>query len=315
MARRKVEPGDRPRQWGDELAFWRKAAGLSQEELAQIVNMHQTRVSQFELGKALPTMRDVVQFDKALNAGGQLIRSYELVAPYLHDHHPDWFQEYVRSEAKARTIRELQTGHMSGLLQTERYMRALFADGNDTLGPDEVDSLVKGRLERQTRLFAGDNPALLISVLEQATLERRVGNAEVMLEQLQHVLDSMSRRNIIVQVLPFASASRAWFPGMVLLELPKGRHRVYSESLDRGHFIDEVDQVEHWSTDYDRARASALSESESIDLIHGIMRGLSNDVPSDRSEWRPMVQEQLLRAKRRQLRRGGPRLPPRRPRP
>ncbi|MFI6848379.1 helix-turn-helix transcriptional regulator [Kitasatospora sp. NBC_00085] len=313
MARRKVDPGDRPRTWGDELAHWRQAAGLRQDELAVMVSIHQTRVSQFELSKAPPTLKDAAMFDKALGAGGHLVRSYELVAPYLHDYHPDWFQEFARSEAKALAIRELHTGRISGLLQTESYMRALFDAQNGDLGPEEIDSLVRARLERQERLLIGGNEPFLIAIQEQATLERPIGGPAVMREQLQHLLARMQRRNVVVQVLPYAAAASVRMSGMVLLEMPNGRSRIYSESLDRGHFIDEPDQVRSWVADYDRIRAAALSEAESVRLIRGIMRGLNAHVPGPRSDDRTVAQEQLLRRQRRQLHRGGPRLPPPRP--
>lgn len=314
MARRKVDPAERPRTWGDELAHWRQASGLRQDELAQLVNIHQTRVSQFEVGKAPPTLKDAAMFDRALGAGGQLVRSYELVAPYLHDYHPDWFQEFARSEAKARVIQQLQTGRISGLLQTERYMRTLFAEENESLSSSEIDDMVTGRMERQRLLLLPKDAPLIISVLEQATLERVIGGPEVMAEQLQYLIDTMSRPNVIIQVLPYSAAVRAWMPGMVLLEMPNGRRRVYSESLNRGHFIDDAAEVRRWATGYDRARAAALSDAESAQLIHRIMRGLSNGVPSPRLGERDVAQEQLLGRQRRRVHRGGPRLPPPRPR-
>ncbi|MEV7776767.1 helix-turn-helix transcriptional regulator [Kitasatospora sp. NPDC088351] len=314
MVRRKADTGDRPRTWGDELAYWRSASGLRQDELAKLMNIHQTRVSQFELGKSPPTLEDATRFDNALHAGGQLIRSYELVAPYLHDYHPDWFQEFAKSEAQASVIRELHTGRVSGLLQTESYMRALFAAHNENLGTAEIDALVQGRLDRQERLLLPRDAPILVSIQEQATLERVIGGPDVMLAQLNHLLARMRRRNVVVQVLPFDAAASARMSGMVLLEMPSGRSRVYSESLTRGHFIDEPEQVRNWAADYDRIRAAALSEAESVRLIHRVMRGLRIHVPGARPDERDLAQEQPLGRKRRQLRRSGPRLPPPRPR-
>lgn len=276
-----------------------------------MVNIHQTRVSQFELSKSFPILKDVVRFDRALNAGGQLVRSFELVAPYVSEYHPDWFQDFARSEAKARAIRELHTGRISGLLQTEGYMRALFEAHNPDLAPEELDDLVRGRLARQQRLLRPDGPPRLIVLQEQATLERAVGGDGVMRGQLRHLLAVMRRPNVILQVLPYEEAARVRMSGFVLLELADGGDRAYSESLDRGHFIDEPEQVESWAADYDRIRAAALSEAQSAHMIRRIMRGLGSHVPPGR----PVAQEQLLGRQRRQLHRGGPRLAPQRPRP
>ncbi|MFF2659356.1 helix-turn-helix domain-containing protein [Kitasatospora sp. NPDC058032] len=315
MARRKVEPGDRPRQWGDELAFWRKSAGLSQEELAQMVNMHQTRVSQFELGKAFPVRRDVELFDTAVGAGGQLVRSFELVAPYIRDYYPDWFEEFTRSELKARIVRELQAGRISGLFQTEDYMRTLFTAQVPNRTPDEIDTMVQRRVERQKRVIWSTAPPRVLVIQEQATLERTVGGPAVMFGQLQHLLTVMQLPHVTVQVLPFSATEVIRMQEMMMLDTIDGRRRVYSESINRGHFIDEEVEVDLWDAVYDRARAAALSVSESVDLISRIMRGLSNHVRGHRSVDRTLVQEQLLRGERRRLHRGGPRLPPHRPRP
>ncbi|MGW6916713.1 helix-turn-helix domain-containing protein [Kitasatospora sp. NPDC054939] len=313
MANRRSVQVKRSRTWGDELAFWRLERGLKQDELGRMVNVHQTRVSQFELGKAVPTPRDALMFDRALETGGHLVRAYELVSDFIRNQHPDWFQMFVALEREAVSLRGLHDGRISGLLQTEAYMRTLFCAYAPNRPPAEIDAMAHARLERQDRFFSSDDPPLFISLLEQATLERTIGGPVVMREQLRHLLAVMEHPNVIIQVLPFEATASALMTEMIIIETRDGHQRVYSESLSSGHFTDDEKQVRHLSTVYDRARAAALSEADSARLIQRIMRGLNRHVPNPRPEHSSVAQEQLLAGRRRVLHRGGPRIA--RPRP
>src|SRR5947199_87296 len=67
---------------------------------------------------------------------------------------------------------------------------------------DEVENLVAARLARQEILDSEDAP-LIYAVLDEAALHRQVGGAEVMRDQLEHLVALSRRPAITVQVIPF----------------------------------------------------------------------------------------------------------------
>lgn len=310
----------RPKTWGEVLKEHREAAGLTQTELADRVITHQTTISHLESGRTVPTEQWARRLDEALGSGGHLLTAFELVSPYLSAPHPnwDWFEDFTKAEAQARRIYELQTGRISGLLQTETYMRALFVASNPLETEELIDDRVRARRDRQARLFTADAP-LLVSILDEATLRRVVGSRAAMRDQLEHLLFMGGRSNVIIQVIPFGEGESTHMPmsGMVTLELPNGQRSIYSESLSRGHFMEDAGQVSRYLADYDRSRAQALSQTESAELIQRVLKGLDDHDPTPEPLRRDLDEEQPLRWQQRQLHRVGPRvhIPRRRPRP
>jgi len=72
-----------------------------------------------------------------------------------------------------------------------------------------VENLVAARLARQ-EILDGENPPLIYAVLDEAALHRQVGGAEVMRNQLLHLMALSRQATITVQVIPFALGARAW---------------------------------------------------------------------------------------------------------
>ena len=54
------------RQFGENVRFWRKKRGLSQEEFADRADLHPTYVSGIETGRRNPTLRIVERISTAL---------------------------------------------------------------------------------------------------------------------------------------------------------------------------------------------------------------------------------------------------------
>jgi len=54
------------RQFGENVRFWRKKRGLSQEEFAYRAELHPTYVSGIETGRRNPTLRIVERISTAL---------------------------------------------------------------------------------------------------------------------------------------------------------------------------------------------------------------------------------------------------------
>ncbi|GAB2709718.1 hypothetical protein GCM10010442_31610 [Kitasatospora kifunensis] len=118
----------------------REEKGLTQAQLADLMTTHQTMISHLELGKSQPDEQWARRLDEALGAGGRLLTAFKLVEPYLSQPHPNWdaYEEYRKVEAKVVRSYDLSTGRLSGLLQIEPYMRALFTAHNPWESEEQI---------------------------------------------------------------------------------------------------------------------------------------------------------------------------------
>ncbi len=264
--------------WGRELLRWRTEAGMTQTQLAAAVPCNQSVISELERGLAIPTSRIARRLDEILGTGGILERDIEYVSQEVSTFHPNWFQRYVRLEARARTLHEWYPYGIPGLLQTEEYMREQITRWGHS--PKRVNELVEARLARQERLY-GECALRLTVVLDEAVLLRQVGEVYVMINQLGHLIQMSQRPNITVQVVPLGQRLLTTLNSTVaLLGMPDGQTWFYTEGLDLGRITKDRSQVADHAARYDLVRASAFSVRESRDVIRRTIGKLVNVNPT-----------------------------------
>ncbi|MBV6700635.1 Scr1 family TA system antitoxin-like transcriptional regulator [Kitasatospora aureofaciens] len=266
--------------FGAVLSSLRESKGISQGQLAILIPCSRPHLSRIEGGTRNPQEDFVLAVDRLLETGGQLMDLWKEIDWYARVEHPDWFRRYAGYEDTASTIGEFQVAHISGLLQTEAYARVLLGSGDAAGNPALIEERVASRLARQHRLTAPDCP-LLMAVHSEAAIRSLIGGPEVMHEQLGHLLEMGQLPNVVIQIAPFSLGERVPFATIVsLITSPEGRTRVYSESLDRGHFIEDPREVQGKQRAYDLLQAEALSPRESADLIRSVREGLLNMMPT-----------------------------------
>ncbi|MCX5213725.1 Scr1 family TA system antitoxin-like transcriptional regulator [Kitasatospora sp. NBC_00240] len=262
--------------FGTLLRRTREARGMSQGELARQIPCSRPHLTRIENGSRVPQHDLVTVCDRILETGGELLEIWEEVDWYAQVDHPNWFQRFVLIEAKAASIQEYQTPWISGLLQTEAYARALISTGNAAGDHRLIDERVAARLARQHRL-SGPDALQLTVILSEVTLRQNVGGAQVMHDQLRHLLRAGRQPNVTIQVAPFTLGERVQFgTSLILLTSPDGKTRAYSESLAHGRFVEDPQEVQRWQQRYDLLRAEALSAQDSARLIRSVMEGLLN---------------------------------------
>jgi plasmid maintenance system antidote protein VapI len=111
------------------------------------------------------------------------------------------FRLLVDLERSAELVRTVEIEVVPGLLQCEAYVRAKYADWPERQGVS-LDDRIKARLARQEILDRA-NPPMLQFVLSESCVRRVVGDAAVMREQLDHLVELSRRKNIFLQVMPF----------------------------------------------------------------------------------------------------------------
>jgi transcriptional regulator with XRE-family HTH domain len=168
--------------FGRELRRTRIARGWSIAEAARRSGINAAHLSRIELGRRPPTERIAAALDNAFPERHGWFSSW-------HSESQSWpeipatFRSWPDYEDRTTSIRDWTPGIMTGLVQTEDYARALIAV---VPGIDRAtrENRLRGRMERQ-RSFWERQPAVMATfVVDELSLYRRVGSAEVMTAQL-----------------------------------------------------------------------------------------------------------------------------------
>jgi transcriptional regulator with XRE-family HTH domain len=191
------------RQVATRLRELREASGLTLTEVSEQIEVNQGSLSRIETGERGTTpvlvralldcyavtdtelrddILDLVRADKEQQKPWW--RKYSTVLT------PTRYDGYLALEAGAIGLANYQPLLVPGLLQTKDYARAVIAQMRPDLSADQVDALVKVRMERQESRLSGERPAELRAVLDEAVLHRVIGSPTVMRQQFARLVQA-----------------------------------------------------------------------------------------------------------------------------
>ncbi|MEU4777444.1 helix-turn-helix transcriptional regulator [Micromonospora sp. NPDC023633] len=183
----------------------------------------------------------------------------------------DGQRTYALVEAGASTIREYAGLLLPGIVQTAEYARhrvvAVTGDGPVA----DPDCIVRGRIERQ-RQTIGTGHVQYQLVLEEQAIRRRPVPAEVMLEQLHHLLELMNGEQVSVRVVPVGAqlaagyAPRAPYAHVTYPDMDDPPI-VVVDNVTRSLLVTEPDEVSGYAQLHYRLREAALSDADSAAYI------------------------------------------------
>jgi transcriptional regulator with XRE-family HTH domain len=255
--------------FGAELRYYRERAGLSQTELAALVNVSHDVISKIETGERPPAKDFPERLDAVpeLDSRGGLTRLWGNLRKGLrHRAVPGWFQPWTHFEAQAATLRSYEPLLVPGLLQTGDYARAILA-ARPGGKHDDLDDQVAARIGRQAVLARADPPQLWC-VVDEGVLHRRIGGPKVMHDQLEHLADLAENPQTTIQVIPASAGAHAGLlGGFVIADLDGSPGMVYLETAAEGQIADSPAIVAHAMLRFDALRSEALPRAASRDLI------------------------------------------------
>ncbi|MFJ5303783.1 Scr1 family TA system antitoxin-like transcriptional regulator [Streptomyces sp. NPDC088350] len=249
--------------YGDWLRQQREAAGLTQQQLADLAFMTRSHIAHIEAGRRMPSKEDARRLDKALNTGNVL----SSFLPQDDAAVADYFEAALLLEQQAVMIREFALSFVPGILQTERYARAVLSTPFPPVSEAERDKLLVTRLGRAKILDDPMTPVVW-ALLDEAVLRRAVGSREIMAEQIMHLVRLAERGRVRVYVLPFELGVHPLMQSMLtLMKFDDQPPVAYSEGLHMGKIHDTPAMVDRLEGIYDFALGDAMPLRESLALM------------------------------------------------
>src|SRR6266545_3136265 len=242
---------------GAQLRRLRTENGLSREQAGEAIRASEWKIHRLENGQVGFKDRDIV----------------DLLALY-GDLLPQWFRAFVDLEAAATLIRTYEGQLIPGLLQTERYMRAVMRGARLPEPSEDTERRIELRLMRQTLLTQPGAPQLW-AVVDEAALRRPVGGRQVIREQLERLIDATKLPNVVLQVLPLdAGAHPALVSAFSVLRFPDQElpDVVYVEHLTRALYLDRREDVDQYLHVMETICVRSAAPRKTTEILDGILR-------------------------------------------
>ena len=276
-------PTVRRRRLAAELREIRESKGKSGDAVAHALKWSPSKISRYERARTGLRPREV---ERLLDYYGITGSRRALLLGLAEDAaQKGWWEEYSDSlsedyrqfiglEHEATTIAIWHVDVVTGLLQTETYARHIISSYSrvEPLAPGMIGRLVKVRMQRQQILERED--LRLSVVLDESILRRRVGDAAVMYEQLQHLAQAAERPNLTLQILPLDA-----------------RHTVFGESFVIFGFGEDSDAMLQDVVSTELLRSGFTVEGERDTYLHRIAFQMLTEASLDTAESRALILE------------------------
>jgi transcriptional regulator with XRE-family HTH domain len=257
--------------FGAELRAHRAAHGWTQVKLGDAIGYSGSFVSDVERGERGPSDDFARRCDETFKAPGTFLRIWE---DLQRQSFPKWFAPIVPIEREAEKITGWELGAVPGLVQTEDYARALIRARKPHDGEEEVERILRGRIERQS-LLARPKPPQLTYVIHEGALRHVIGGREVMRAQLDGLIKIGEASGIVIQVLPYSAHDHAGVEGPLYLYERTGQPTVaYSECFSGARLTHDSAEISDLTTVMGMLRAAALPPRDSVALMREIRRDL-----------------------------------------
>ncbi|MDX3687239.1 helix-turn-helix transcriptional regulator [Streptomyces sp. NBC_01696] len=266
------ESSDSLKTFGAVLKALRDEAHLTQEQFAPRVQYSAAYIAKIEQGKRFPPRDLLDRSEEVLGPAAARVLAAAARSLTRKVGLASWFLQWAAIEEGAISLYSYEPSVISGLLQPEPYIRALFEHRLPPLAEEQFEHQVTARLERQLLLMERPNTTFSF-IVEQALLERRMGGNEVTRALFDHLLTVGRLRNVEIQAMPLIQEDHSGFEGpLSLAETAENQWVGYIEAHDSSMLITDPKPVSAMLQRYGKMRSQALSHQATTSLLEQ-MRG------------------------------------------
>ncbi|MFJ4948097.1 helix-turn-helix domain-containing protein [Streptomyces sp. NPDC088760] len=273
------EPTARQMRLAIELRRLREAAGFTAREAAALLGVSAPQISQIEAGLSGVSEKRLRRLASHYACADEDF--IDALVAMATDRTRGWWEEYrgllptsfldlAELERHATFLCEVAILHVSGLVQTEEYARAVFSSRVPELTPEELELRVRHRMQRQRFTIPYE------LVIHEAALRIRVSDRSASRAQLAKLLQLSEADDITVRVVPFdldgftrASSTMTYVGG----PLPK-LDTVVRDAPHGSVFIDSEAQLNAYRTRFRMVKDVSLEPDQSRDFIHKLAKEL-----------------------------------------
>lgn len=255
------------RELGGELRRRRELAGMAGIDLARRTGWQQSKISRMEAGRG--DFSDLTVTTYLAHCGvpvaevAEIVRSVQGTMAYRA--RPTMLSNVILHEQTARSITMVAPALVPGLLQTEEYARAVMTASRQ-LGEPEIARRVGIRQERQ-RLLRRRNPPRFTFLIREQALRTPLGGAQVMHEQMLHLVFAGDREHITIRVVPMTSDVAAVSGEFRLMEFADHDPVVYVEGGLASIVIEGKDEIAEARRTAREVASDALDDAPSREFL------------------------------------------------
>lgn len=266
---------------GAALREAREETRISLRGFAARIKRDPGLLSRWETGERVPKATDVAEILTALGVNGE--RYDEIIGLAEGTEDSQWLavtlpeqrrqlDAVLNFEQTATVITEVSPLLVPGLLQTNKYIRAIMSAGS--VPPGEVASRITTRIGRRD-VLTDDDPVRFVGLIGEAALRQMVGDRALMTEQLRYLATVAQQSNVDVRVIPFETG---WHPALegsfTLIDSAQDKPIVHIENRRSGLFLHEERDVNAYREAVDHIAEVAMDPTRSAEFIAEIINDM-----------------------------------------
>lgn len=273
-----------------ELKRARVEAGLTQENVAEEMDWSLSKIIRIETGFVGVSRNDLIallrlyRVDDAertahIIALGKAARQQSWYSEYRDQVPPVYFQ-YIEYETSASVIRTYESLVIPGLLQTEEYATKIVQLYRIRLEPTMVTARAEIRMKRQRFLMEREDPPQLFFVIDEAAIQRLLGDEQTRRNQLDHLISTARMPGVKIEIVPFSVGLHSGMDeNFTLLEFgdPNDDDILYFESAREAIFSrqDDAEEISLYRELFQHVRNISLGPEETIEYFIDTLGNLS----------------------------------------
>lgn len=250
----------------------RTRLGWSQEKLAAEAHVGKGVIAMTESYQRKPQVDHGIGYDRAFGLKGMFEAKAQAIQSGAF---PEVYRNFPAHEATAHDLYIYEHSLFPGLIQTERYARAVLAKWPN-IRAEELERRVGARLQRQEVVHReGPPPPRMWILVDEAALHRPVGNAEVMHEQCLRALEVSRLPHVSLAVIPYSAGGHIGLVGACDIVERDGIPCVmYLDDLVDGRVVEDTALVRQAAVRFRALQHEALPGEASRDLIERLAKEL-----------------------------------------